>query len=85
MRKAGSRDKIRRFSRSWLRIDEVKRNMDMPAPPPADVPDEGNMADKPTIIELDDAFLGLNHQDAQEMDGVDDGRCSGWCEPIAEL
>ena len=46
--------------------------MDMPAPPPADVPDEENMADTPIIEKLNDAFLGLNHQDAQEMDGVDD-------------
>ena len=42
--------------------------MDMPAPPPAD---EGNTANTPIIEELDDAFLGLNHQDAQDMDGVD--------------
>ena len=30
------------------------------------------MADTPTINEMDDAFLGLNHQDVQEIDGVDD-------------
>ena len=54
-------------------IDEVKRDMDMPAGPPADGPGDGNMAETPNFEDLDDAFLGLNHQEVQEIDGVNGG------------
>ena len=70
MRNAGMLKRLRGFSRSrlplmkssamWLCLTLRRNN-----------PDEG-MADSPTIDELDDAFLGLNHQDVQNMDGVDD-------------
>ena len=49
-------------------IDEVKRDKDMTLPPSgrsSGDPDVG-MADSPAIVELDDAFLSLNHQDVQK-------------------
>ena len=48
--------------------------MDMPAPPPADGAGGGNTMETHTFQEVDDdAFLGLNHQQFPEMDGVSVG------------
>ena len=62
MRNAGMMRRPRRFNRSCQQHGYASPSPDRSS----DNPDEG-MADSLTIVELDDAFLGLNHQDVQNV------------------
>ena len=64
MRNASTTKRPRRSRRSCLQLMRSSATL-------INLPLHEGMVDSPIIVELDDAFLGLNHQYVQDMDGVD--------------